>query len=219
MKRFLNGIRSCVFGLEDGLVSISGLVLGVSAGTMDANTVILAGIVGAVPAALSMAAGDYLSSKSKRELQEKSVSDTRKLVKQKKQQALDALRRHYAHEGLHKTEIDLVLRHLSKNEKLLMRRLQEVHGFVQEQFEFPMMNAAVMFSSFIIAAFFIVLPFFVFPMQQAQLVTFVTTIAGLFFVGALKTRWTGKNWLVSGLEMLAVGGGVAVVGYALGTLF
>lgn len=56
--------QSAVFGVNDALVSTTGVIVGVSAGTGDKHLIILAGVVTILVEALSMGSGQYLSSKS-----------------------------------------------------------------------------------------------------------------------------------------------------------
>jgi vacuolar iron transporter family protein len=59
-RSFLDSSGSIVFGMEDGTVSIFGLVFGVAAAAPDARAVLLAGATGAISAAVSMMAGTFL---------------------------------------------------------------------------------------------------------------------------------------------------------------
>src|SRR6516162_10000065 len=61
---FVASVGSIVFGMEDGTVSIFGLVFGVAAAAPDSHAVLLAGGTGAVAAAVSMMAGTYLDVES-----------------------------------------------------------------------------------------------------------------------------------------------------------
>jgi VIT1/CCC1 family predicted Fe2+/Mn2+ transporter len=72
-SRLSGTFRAAVFGANDGLVSNLALVLGVSAAGVATNTVLLTGIAGLLAGALSMAAGEYVSVRSQRELLEAST--------------------------------------------------------------------------------------------------------------------------------------------------
>ena len=61
-------LRSAMFGVEDGLVSTTGAIVGVAAGSRDAETVLLAGTVILAVEALSMAAGQLLSERAVHQL-------------------------------------------------------------------------------------------------------------------------------------------------------
>src|SRR3989338_5326324 len=127
-ERMKNAVRSIIFGVEDGIVSTWGLVVCVSAATHDSSLVILAGLAAAIPGALSMAAGDYLGSKSKRELQECCVGDARENIHRRKKSILARLSRRYRAEGFTEREIAPWLGRLSTNKTLLLRKYEEEYG-------------------------------------------------------------------------------------------
>ena len=70
MKKRIDGdyVRSSFFGIEDSLVSTTGLIAGVAVGTQDTKFVILAGLVGVAVEAVSMAAGEFLSEETTHDL-------------------------------------------------------------------------------------------------------------------------------------------------------
>ncbi len=218
-ERIKDAVRSIIFGAEDGIVSTWGLVVGVSAATHDSSLVILAGLAAAIPGAFSMAAGDYLGSKSKRELQERGVRDARAHISRRKKSILARLHKQYRAEGFTDREVTPWLRRLSMNKTLLLRKYEEEYGLVPESFDNPLLNAFVMFSFFILGALIPLFPFFLFSVSLAPFVSFGSAVLGLFAVGSLKTRITGRSWWRSGLEMLIVGFTAALVGYLIGLLF
>ena len=80
-NNFSNIIRDFVFGMEDGLVSNLGLVLGVYVGGGGHYAIILAGMASMIAGAFSMSAGSYLSSKSQREVYEYEISEAKEKLK------------------------------------------------------------------------------------------------------------------------------------------
>src|SRR5438034_9983795 len=75
-----NSIGEIVFGMEDGTVSIFGLVFGLAATAPDAMTVLLAGATGAAAAAVSMMAGTFLDVESARDLARAQLTETRERI-------------------------------------------------------------------------------------------------------------------------------------------
>src|ERR1700722_15889757 len=63
----VNAAGTIVFGMEDGTVSIFGLIFGVAATTTSTKTVLIAGASGAAAAAVSMMAGAYLDAETTKE--------------------------------------------------------------------------------------------------------------------------------------------------------
>ncbi|MFQ5620616.1 MAG: VIT1/CCC1 transporter family protein [Candidatus Nanoarchaeia archaeon] len=212
-------IRSIVFGMEDGLVSIWGLVVGVSVGSNSSQAVILAGIAGAVSAALSMAAGEYLSSKSKREVQVAAINRIRKQVKRNKKAALKRLKNHYIDEGFTEKQAKTMISAMARSDKKIIQQLVESEGHVKQTLEQPQQNAYYMFFSFIIAALFPIAPFILQPIAQAQQTSLVVTAIALFLVGATKSQATEKSWFKSGAEMLVIGSLAGAAGYLVGNFF
>lgn len=216
----LQKIRPIIFGMEDGLVSIWGLVVGVAVGSSSSNAVILAGLAGAVSAALSMAAGEYISSKSKREVQDAHIQVIRKKVKTNKKAVLNRLKKHWTKdEGLTNAEASTMAKIYGKSNERLIHHVFETDGFIESTLEKPTSNAALMFGSFVLAAMFPIGPFFFYPLAQAETFSFVLTGAALFTVGALKTEYTDKPWYKSGLEMLIIGAIAGLGGYIVGNYF
>lgn len=209
-------LRSLIFGIEDGIISIWGLVLGVSVGTHDSFTVILAGLAGAIPAALSMAAGDYLSSKSQREVQESKISQAEVKINEDKKVVLESLRRKYIHEGFSAKDINPWMSRLSRNDKLLLRKYEEENGIIPDHFDNPLKNALTILVAFLVGSLIPLVPFFLLDIWTAQITSLSIAIVALFIVGAVKTKFTEKVWWKSGLEMLIVGLAAAVVGFAIG---
>lgn len=212
----LQSLRSLIFGLEDGIVSILGLVLGVSAATQNSFLVILAGIAGALPAALSMGAGDFLSSKSKMEVQRSNLEKISKKALRNNKILLKELEKKYLSEGFKKAEIQPWLNALSKNKELLVRKYSEECGCIPESFENPSRNALTIVVAFLFGSLVTLLPFFFLPVSTAQSVCFVTASLMLFAIGAVKTKFTQVKWWKSGIEMLVIGLSAAVIGYLIG---
>ena len=63
-----NTIRAGVFGIQDGIVSTFGIIMGVAGVQISAEAVVVAGVAGVVSGALSMGAGEYVSVRTQREL-------------------------------------------------------------------------------------------------------------------------------------------------------
>jgi len=215
----LNKIRSIIFGMEDGLVSIWGLVVGVSVGSHSSSTVILAGLAGAVSAALSMAAGEYLSSKSKRELQDACISKIQRQVKRNKKLALKKLKTHYIQDGFSNKQATMMVKAMARSNKHIIQQLVEAEGHTQTTLENPEQNAGYMFGSFILAALFPIGPFIFLPLVQAQQTSLVLTAVMLFIVGSTKAQATRKSWFASGFEMLIIGSLAGAAGYIVGNFF
>ena len=212
-------VRDFVFGMEDGLVSNLGLVLGVYVGGGDAFVIILAGFASMFAGAFSMSAGSYLSSKSQREVYENEIQETRgRLQKNPKKCYLD-MRSALVKEGLGKKEIDLLFKKSPKykhSEFVCNYMVQRKVGISKERLEVPLKNALTMFFSFLIGSLFPVAPFIFLPLLPAAIMASFLTIAALFSVGWAKTAYTKLPRFKSGLEVVLVGLGAGAIGYLVG---
>src|SRR3989338_6772361 len=191
-------IRDFVFGMEDGLVSNLGLVLGVAAGGGDASVILLAGAASMFAGAFSMSAGSYLSSKSQREVYEHEIETAREGLEKNPRKCYEEIRSSWMKEGLSKEGIDRLLKKSSRYkhpEFVCNYMVQKKVGISKEKLEIPLKNALVMFFSFLLGSAFPLLPFLVskfnyISLFQAAVVAASLTIAALFGVGWAKTGYT-----------------------------
>src|SRR5262245_32154786 len=84
-QSFMSSAGAIVFGMEDGTVSIFGLVLGVAASATNSQTVLLAGATGAISAAVSMMAGTYLDVSTERDQAQAAVASKQRAIQQNPQ--------------------------------------------------------------------------------------------------------------------------------------
>ncbi|MBI3291049.1 VIT1/CCC1 transporter family protein [Candidatus Falkowbacteria bacterium] len=217
-------IRDFVFGMEDGLVSNLGLVLGVYVGGGDAFTIILAGFASMFTGAFSMSAGSYLSSKSQREVYEQEIESTKENLLQNPRKCYTEMRSSLIKEGLSKTEVDRLLKTSSRYKHpqfVCNYMVQKKVGISKEKLETPLKNAFTMFFSFLVGSAFPIFPFLVskfdsISLSQAAVIASTLTIVALFGVGWAKTTYTKLSWFKSGVEVVLIGLAAGVIGYLVG---
>jgi len=217
-------IRDFVFGMEDGLVSNLGLVLGVYVGGGDAFTIILAGFASMFTGAFSMSAGSYLSSKSQREVYEHEIETARNDLTKNPRRCYEEMRSSWMKEGLSKEEIDRLLKKSSRYkhpEFVCNYMVQKRVGISKEKLEVPLKNAVAMFFSFLLGSAFPIFPFLISKLNHLQLfpaavISSTLTIAALFGVGWAKTTFTKLNWVKSGIEVVLIGLAAGIIGYIVG---
>ena len=207
-----------LFGMEDGLVTALGTVLGVSAATNDARIILIAGIVATFAEAISMFFGSFLSSQSKAELYERVLREEKiERVKEPEKEKRE-LERFYKKMGFDKKTVALLTDKTMKNEKLFLNvMMREEFGMKADGAENPWRVAVVYLAATFIGLIAII-PFLFLPVYTANLVAVALVMLTLFAGGALKTRYTRTNWLQSGLQMMAIGMLAAIVGYVAGSI-
>ncbi len=212
-------IRDFVFGMEDGLVSNLGLVLGVYVGGGDAFTIILAGAASMFTGAFSMSAGSYLSSKSQREVYEEEIKAAKEDLLQNPKKCYLEMKSALRSEGLGKEEIAVLFRKSSKYqhpEFVCNYMVQKKVGISKEKLEVPLKNAFTMFLSFLLGSSFPLAPFLFLPLFPAAITAAVLTMAALFGVGWAKSLYAKLSRFKSGMEVVFIGLGAGLIGYLVG---
>ncbi|TLS39780.1 hypothetical protein FE633_45125 [Streptomyces montanus] len=218
--RDVNGgwLRPAVFGAMDGLVSNLALMTGVAGGSVSTRTVVITGLAGLAAGAFSMAAGEYTSVASQRELVEAELDVERGELRRHPKDEESELAALYASRGVDPALAREVARQLSKDpEQALEIHAREELGIDPGDLPSPTVAAASSFGSFALGALLPVLPYLL--GMTALWPAVVVALFGLFACGAVVARVTARSWWYSGLRQLALGGAAAGVTYALGSLF
>ncbi|MEU9956895.1 VIT1/CCC1 transporter family protein [Streptomyces sp. NPDC050982] len=211
-------LRPAVFGAMDGLVSNLALMTGVAGGAVSHRTIVITGLAGLAAGAFSMAAGEYTSVASQRELVEAELDVERRELRKYPKDEERELAELYQARGVEPGLAREVARQLSKDpEQALEIHAREELGIDPGDLPSPSLAAVSSFGSFALGALLPVLPYLLgaTALWPALLLAFL----GLFACGAIVARVTAKSWWYSGLRQLALGGAAAGVTYALGTLF
>ena len=212
-------IGDVTFGMEDGAVSVAGLVFGVSAGTDDSRVVVLAGATGAVAGAVSMMAGRYLDVQSMGHRSDALLASTRDRVAKHPDAYLARASARLRAGGFTADEAHVTVEALRRNPRALADHVIAYElGAVATPEASPMSHALWMFVADLLAASVPVLPFVFLPLEQARLVSLVITGALMAALGIARGRIGGVNIYRTALETMAIAGAAALAGVAIGTL-
>lgn len=218
--RDVNGgwLRPAVFGAMDGLVSNLALMTGVAGGSVSQQTIIITGLAGLAAGAFSMAAGEYTSVASQRELVEAELDIERRELRKHPKDEQDELAALYESRGVEPALAREVAAQLSRDpEQALEIHAREELGIDPSDLPSPLVAAASSFGSFALGALLPVLPYLL--GASALWPAVLLALLGLFGCGAVVARVTARSWWYSGLRQLALGGAAAGVTYVLGALF
>ena len=138
-------IGDAIYGVNDGLGAIFGIVSGVSGATLgNSRFVVIAGMVGMIASALSMGSGAYLAAKSEREIYQAEFSRERDAVEYDEPEAREVLSLSYQIRGLSAEEADLFVEHLARDKSQLVRALaQERLNTTEEGLRKPWTSASI----------------------------------------------------------------------------
>jgi len=216
----LGDIREAIFGAQDGLVSTLAVVSAVSGATDDRFTVLIAGIATGLAGIFSMAAGEYLSSKSQREIALAQIAAERERVADLRSDVQAELAYMLEEDGLPEDEATAVAEVTARHpEVLLNSKVEKQFGVaVEEAHGSPIQGAIVMGVAFGLGALAPIVPYLILPVGIAVYASIIATAGVLFAIGVVKTRWTHGNPIGSGLEILVIGALAGIVGYFLGSV-
>ncbi len=217
-------IGDAIYGVNDGLGAIFGIVSGVSGATLgNSHWVLLSGIAGMIASALSMGSGAYLAAKSEREIYEAELTREREAIEMNGPEARELLSLYYQVKGIPRDDADHVVEHLAEDTEQFTRALAaERLNMSEDGLSQPFVSAWSGALSTAVGAFIPIVPFFFMTGYPAVIVSAIVSLIAHFAVGAAKSLITVRSWWASGLEMTLVGAveGAAtyVIGIGLGRL-
>ena len=216
-----SGVRDMIFGANDGLVSTLAFVAGVMGAITDSYVVLLSGIAELFAGTISMAAGAYQSSKSELEVLERE-SQREEVGGRTPEEEREELVSFYRSEGYTSAEAEAIVERIAdeKEVSITVDTLREL-GLAPEEIGNPIKAGVLCGLSFGVSAIVPILPFAfkALSAMDAMKISIIATLASLFGVGAMKTIFSRKNWIWSGLEMMIIGASASAVTYLIGMLF
>ena len=212
-------LRAAVFGVNDGLISNASLILGVAGASADNAIILLAGAAGLIAGAFSMAAGEYVSVRSQREMYEYQIGLEKQELDQYPEEEAEELALIYQARGLSREEAATLAKSLTADpEKALATLAREELGLNPEDLGSPWGAALFSFFSFAAGASIPLLPFVFASGTTSLMVAVALTGIMLFAVGATLSLFTGRSATYSGLRMLAIGAAAGGFTYLIGKL-
>jgi VIT1/CCC1 family predicted Fe2+/Mn2+ transporter/rubrerythrin len=213
-------LRAVIFGVSDGLVSNLALVMGVAGASAGAgNFVLLAGVAGLLAGAFSMAAGEYISMQSQRELFERQIELERAELEAMPEEEEAELASVYRAKGFTEAEAATIAhRMFSDPQHALDTLVREELGLDPDELGSPWGAAFGSFVAFAIGALVPVVPYLFTGGATAFVVAIGVSLAALFAVGAGVSLLTGRSTLFSGARQVAIGAAAAAVTYVVGSV-
>jgi VIT1/CCC1 family predicted Fe2+/Mn2+ transporter/rubrerythrin len=214
-------VADAIYGVNDGLGAVFGIVSGVAGATNNQqHYVLISGLAGMLASALSMGAGAYLAGKSEGEVYEAEIAREKAEVEENPEEEIEEMALFYQLQGFSTEESQKMAERLAENpEQLVQAMAQSELGLSEHRFPNPWKSAVSASLSTAVGAFIPIVPFFFMSGLPAVIVAFVVSIVAHFIVGAVKSLITIRSWWASGLEMTVVGIIEAVVTYGLGLAF
>jgi VIT1/CCC1 family predicted Fe2+/Mn2+ transporter len=210
-------LRAGVFGVNDGLVSNTSLVMGFAGSGAAGRTILFAGLAGLLAGAFSMAVGEYISMRGQREAYEREIALEAEELRDDPEAEAEELALIYRAKGLDADDAERIATTIMKDHDTALETMaREELGLDPAELGSPWSAAVSSLVAFALGAVVVVIPF-LFAAGTAALVTAVVLAAfALFTVGSALGMINGRAALRSGARQLLIGGSAAVVVYLIG---
>ncbi|WP_245631711.1 VIT1/CCC1 transporter family protein [Alicyclobacillus ferrooxydans] len=210
-------VGDAIYGVNDGLGAIFGIISGVAGFTSNTHTVLISGFFGALASTLSMGAGAWLATKSENEVMQTTQAQERREIQNDPEHEVEELALLYQLKGFSPEESARIADQIATDEdQFLKTMVQEEFGFHEASLGSPWRSAIFGALSTLVGGLIPLIPFFFIGGIPALIAAAVVSILAHFAVGAAKSLITTRSWFTSGLEMTAVGFIVGIASYGLG---
>jgi VIT1/CCC1 family predicted Fe2+/Mn2+ transporter len=205
-------LRAAVFGVNDGLVSNASLILGVAGAAADVSIIVLSGVAGLLAGAFSMAAGEYVSVRSQREMYEYQIGLEADELEQYPEEEAGELALIYEARGIpHDTAKKMA-------DDIIADPDRALDALAREELGSPTGAAVSSFVAFAMGASIPLLPFLLLAHHGALPISIALTGVALFSVGAALSLFIGRGAFTGGLRMLLIGGGAGTLTFLIGRM-
>lgn len=216
----LGEIREIVFGAQDGLVSTLAVVATVAGASDDQLSILVAGLAAALAGVFSMAVGEYMSSKSQEEIYRWQIAGERDEVNTRPAEAEAEVAYMFIEEGMDPEDAWGAAELIARNPDSLLSTMvaKELGLIVEDLSGSPFRGSLFMGGAFALGSAFPIIPFLLLDGVTALVSAIASTGVALFAIGAMKSRWTHRSWLTSGLEIVLLATVAGIAGYYFGTV-
>ena len=211
--------RAAIFGASDGLVSNTALVMGFAGSGVERGVILFAGIAGLLAGAFSMAAGEYVSVASQRDLYRREIDLEARELAEKPEEEQRELELIYRAKGLDRESAARTAARIMSDPKTALDTLaREELGLNPDDLGSPIKAAVFSFIAFAIGALVVVTPYLFAGGTTALAIAIGLSALALITVGAVVGRYSGRGALRGAARQLAVGVLAAGVTFVVGRL-
>ncbi|KYQ79176.1 hypothetical protein AWW73_05880 [Acinetobacter lactucae] len=193
-------LRAAVLGANDGIISVTSLIMGMAASGATAHTLLITCIAGLISGATSMAAGEYISVKSQEDIEKANLKFEAQELKKHPQRELDELTQIYIARGLEPVLAQQVATQLTNHDALGAHARDEI-GIHENTAANPIQAALASAGSFSFGALFPMLAILLSPEVWIEKTVLIFGIISLAFLGALSSHFAGTSKLKGSLRI------------------
>ena len=211
-------LRAAVLGANDGIVSVSSLILGVAAATPDPGAILVAGVAGLTAGAMSMAAGEFISVSSQADSEQADIKREQQALVEMPEHELEELAAVYRGRGLSAETALTVARELSAKDPLGAHVRDEL-GLSDQLAAKPLQAALASGVTFSAAAAIPLLAAWLAPADAVVMAVLLVSVVTLAILGALGAKSGGAPLVPATLRVVGWGIFAMAVTAAIGWLF
>lgn len=220
-----NGLHSYlpefIYGGIDGSVTTFAIVAGVTGASLSPTIVLILGFANLFADGFSMAVGNYLSTKSKKEYADKIRKAEEHSVLHIPEEEEEEIRDIFIAKGFTGKPLEDAVEIITSNQEIWIDTMMKDEFGIFEDGTSPIKSAFATFASFNIVGFipliaYVLSYFFTSLSDNVFTLSIVLTSCAFFIVGSVKATIVDKKWFLSGIETLLIGGVAAVIAYVVG---
>lgn len=211
-------LRNIVYGFNDGLTANFGLVAGVIGAAVQPHVILISGVAGMIADALSMGSSGYLAAKSEQEVYEHEIAMEKEEIRLMPEIETDELELQYQMKGVDPRTARRMAEEVMRDPARALSEQVREELKIGEAHATPLREGWITGVATAVGAFIPVAPFLFLTGRAAIWTAFTIAMLSHFAVGAARSFFTGRGVIRSGIDMFAVGVGVAAVGYLVGDL-
>jgi vacuolar iron transporter family protein len=209
-------LRDFVYGAIDGIVTTFAIIAGVVGAGMSTKTIIILGVANVLADGFSMAASNYLGTKSEVDEKEKIADYERRQIKHRPEGELEEIRQIFRLKGFEGPILEEIVSSIAKNEHEWVRiMLQEEYGLSNSQ-RSPLKSGMMTFFAFVLLGFVPLLPYLL-ELQNPFNIAVVLAGVAFFAVGSYKSKWALESAVASGTKTLLLGAAASALAYFAGS--
>lgn len=214
----LNRLRAAVLGANDGIVSVSSIILGVAGATSSRHTIFIGGLAGLVAGAFSMAVGEYVSVSSQRDAERAFIARERRRLREDPEHELGGLASVYVKKGASEKTARLLAKELTAKDALAAHLDAELQ-IDEDDLNNPLQAAFASFVAFVVGALVPLLAMLLSPRQARVAIIFVAVLLALCITGYLSAT-VGDASRKRAIVRVVIGGALAMAAtYLVGHIF
>src|SRR6266478_3481522 len=209
-------LRNVVYGFNDGLTANFGLVAGVIGAAVQPHVIMISGVAGMIADALSMGSSGYLAAKSEQEVWEHEIAMEKEEIRLMPEVEEDEMALQYEAKGVDPRTARRMAEEVMRDPQRALDEQVREELKIGEAHATPFKEGWVTGIATAVGAFIPVAPFLLLQGRAAIWLAFTIAMLSHFAVGAARSVFTGRGVIRSGIDMFAVGLGVAAIGYLVG---